>query len=64
VRIWPGPAPPGSAFFTKSVHRRAHSARSLDERAPNIFGMDVVAIVLALLSFAVLIALLYGIDRI
>jgi hypothetical protein len=50
--------------FTESVYRSGLSARVLHARRPIIFGMDVISIVLGVLMFAVLIALVYGIERI
>jgi hypothetical protein len=39
-------------------------ARGLDVRGSIILGMDIVSVLLGLLMFAVLIALIYGIERI
>jgi hypothetical protein len=40
------------------------SARDVDEVARTIVGMDVLAIALGILMFGVLLALIWGIDRI
>jgi hypothetical protein len=53
-----------SAVFTRSARRRAFSARDLDDRAPKIQCMDIVAVLLGIISFAILYALIFGIDRI
>jgi hypothetical protein len=53
-----------AAFFTKSVWPGTVSARLLDGRAPKIVAMDLVSILLGVLAFAVLFALIYGIERI
>ena len=39
-------------------------ARGLDDRRARIPAMDIVSVLLGLLMFAVLIALIYGIERI
>jgi hypothetical protein len=54
----------GLHIFTKSARGRPDSARSLHAGGPNILCMDVVAVLLGILAFAVLIALIAGIDRI
>jgi hypothetical protein len=53
-----------TALFTKSVWRRPVSAWPLDLTEATISAMDVLAILLALLMFAVLFALVWGIDAI
>ena len=44
--------------------RRSDSACRLDVAAASLDGMDVVAVLLALVAFALLFALITGIDRI
>jgi hypothetical protein len=52
------------AAFTTSLCGGAELARGLDVRCLMIFGVDVISILLGVLMFGVLIALVYGIDRI
>ncbi len=52
------------AVFTASLCRRRVPAYPLDIPGPKIHGMDIVSVLLGVLMFAVLIALIYGIDRI
>jgi hypothetical protein len=62
------PAADGSGripgFFTRSLCRAGVSARGVDGRASTIFDMDAVAVLIGIFMFAVLYALIYGIDRI
>jgi hypothetical protein len=53
-----------TTVFTRSARRRAVSVRDLDDRAPKIECMDIVAVLLGIISFAILYALIFGIDRI
>jgi hypothetical protein len=49
---------------TKSLYRRHDPARGLHAGGPTINGMDIVAVVLAIATFAILIALVFGIEKI
>jgi len=53
-----------SQAFTASLWLRAVSAYRLDDRRATITGMDVVAIALAIATFAILYVLIFGIDRV
>jgi hypothetical protein len=55
--------PIGSAFTT-SVRRRAVSSRTVDAGAATIPAMDVVAVLLGIVMFAILYGLIFGIDRV
>jgi hypothetical protein len=50
--------------LTKSSCRRIPSACALDGDASTINAMDVVAVLLGIAAFAVLFALIFGIDRV
>ena len=52
------------ATFTRSVCRERRSTRGLDGGRATLFAMDIVSVVLGLLMFAILIAIIEGIDRI
>jgi hypothetical protein len=49
---------------TKSLYRRHDPARRLDAGGPTINAMDIVAVVLGIATFAILLALVFGIERI
>lgn len=55
-------ATPGA--FTASLWRAAISAYPLDGNGGRICAMDVVAVLLGILMFAILYALIFGIDRV
>lgn len=50
--------------FTTSVRRPGSSSCRVDDAAPRMSDMDIVAVILGVISFALLYALLEGIDRI
>jgi hypothetical protein len=50
--------------FTESVWRRSVSEWVLDAGAAKIVSMDIVSVLIAAVMFAVLLALIYGIERI
>jgi hypothetical protein len=50
--------------FTTSLCRARISAHPLDPCPARIIDMDAVAVLLAIVMFAALFALIYGIDRI
>jgi hypothetical protein len=50
--------------LTKSSRRQISSACALDSRTATMVAMDVVAVLLGIVAFAVLYALIFGIDRI
>jgi hypothetical protein len=52
------------AVFTTSSWRGPDSAYGLDNPWRKISAMDIVAVLLALIVFAALLGLIYGIDRI
>jgi hypothetical protein len=51
-------------LFTRSLCRAAVSVYRLDALRATITAMDVVAIILGIVMFAVLYALIFGIDRV
>jgi hypothetical protein len=51
-------------LFTRSLWRAAVSVYRLDALVTRITGMDAVAVILGIVMFAVLYALIFGIDRI
>jgi arginine exporter protein ArgO len=53
-----------SLIFTVSLCRGAVSLQVLDASPAKIMPMDIVSVLIAVLMFAVLIALIYGIERI
>jgi hypothetical protein len=53
-----------TAVFTTSLCGGAELARGLDAGRSRIRAMDIVSVLLGVLMFGVLIALIYGIDRI
>jgi hypothetical protein len=57
-------SPSALAVFTKSAYRERVSPWLLDVTGSRINGMDVVSIILGLIGFALLLALVYGIERI
>jgi hypothetical protein len=48
----------------KSLHRAGQSSRGRDARAARVLVMDVLAIALGIVMFAILLALIEGIDRV
>jgi hypothetical protein len=50
--------------FTESLWRRSVSEWVLDAGLAKIISMDIVSVLIAAVMFAVLIALIYGIERI
>jgi hypothetical protein len=50
--------------FTGSARRQGVSARAVDARPSNIESMDVISVVLAIVMFAILLGLIYGIEQI
>jgi hypothetical protein len=52
------------AVFTTSACRRPLPAHGLDEGGPTVVRMDIAAIALALVCFAILLAAIELIDRI
>jgi hypothetical protein len=57
------PTTPGHAV-TKSLCGRRGSSCGRDVRASIVLAMDVVAIVLGILMFAILLLIIEGIDRV
>jgi hypothetical protein len=58
------PPPIAATAFTTSVRHLEASAWRLDGTGPTMTHMDIVAVIFGVLSFALLLALLEGIDRI
>jgi hypothetical protein len=52
------------ALFTTSVRATSPSSRGLDDGGPSISCMDIVAVIFGVVMFAILFALVAGIDRI
>ena len=55
---------PASCDFTQSLSRDAFSVWRLNAAASKIAGMDVVAVLLGIVMFAILYVLIFGIDRV
>ena len=51
-------------IYTKSVRRSAISVCGLHARWPMMSAMDIVSVLIALVTFAGLYALIFGIERI
>jgi len=51
-------------LFTTSSREGADSPRFLDRTATTMYSMDAVAILMGIVMFAVLLGLIYGIERI